>query len=320
MKTLVLFVLIFISLDSFACDGCNVYINFSPIDYKNRISLIGRSRLMYGEYNMFGTQILTKHASHGNNPLFWNKAVQENYNTFEIRGAFYTREVWKTTIVIPFVNNHQLVGGNSRFKVNGLSDPILMESYQVFNSLKTDDDKTFKHRLQVGGGLKIPLGRIDKTYENGLPNLDLQPGSGSLDFISSITYLFKVKNFGVNSNVNFKFNGFNKNNYKYGNTLNSTINVFWQTSKGKFTFMPMIGGYFENMTLDKSKYEQNGNRMIIDYKDTGGQLLFGSAGLKLFYKSMSLSLNYQKNMYSQLNGYTQLLTKNRINVGLTYSF
>jgi hypothetical protein len=320
MKTLVLFVLIFISLDSFACDGCNVYINFSPIDYKNRISLIGRSRLIYGEYNMFGTQMLTKHASHGNNPLFWNKTVQENYNTFEIRGAFYTREVWKTTIVIPFVNNHQLVGGNSRFNVNGLSDPILLESYQVFNSLKTDDDKTFKHRLQVGGGVKIPLGRIDKTYENGLPNLDLQPGSGSLDFISSITYLFKVKNFGVNSNVNFKFNGFNKDNYKYGNTLNSTINIFWQTSMGKFTFMPMIGGYFENMTLDKSKYEQNGNRMIIDYIDTGGQLLFGSAGLKLFYKSMSLSLNYQKNMYSQLNGYTQLLTKNRINVGVTYSF
>ncbi len=320
MKTIVLFVLIFISLDSFACDGCNVYINFSPIDYKNRISIIGRSRLMYGEYNMFGTQILTKHASHGNNPLFWNKTVQENYNTLELRGAFYMREVWKTTIVVPFVNNHQLVGDNSRFVVNGLSDPIILESYQVFNSLRVDDEKKFKHRLQIGGGLKIPLGKINKSYENGLPNLDLQPGTGSLDFITSMTYLFKIKKFGVNSNVNFKFNGFNKDKYKYGNTLNSTINLFWQTSKDNFTFMPIVGGYFEKMTLDKSKFEQNGNRVIIDYKDTGGQLLFGTVGVKLYYKSIALSLNYQQNLYSKLNGFTQLLTKNRINVGLTYSF
>ncbi len=320
MKTLVTFVLIFISINSFACDGCNVYINFSPIDYKNRISLIGRSRLMYGEYNMFGKQILTKHASHGNNPLFWNKKVQENYNTFEIRGAFYMREVWKTTIVIPFVNNQQFVGDNQRFVVNGLSDPILLESFQVFNSLKADDSLKFKHRLQIGGGVKVPLGRIDKQYENGLPNLDLQPGSGSLDFISSITYLFKIKNFGVNSNINFKFNGFNKDNYKYGNTLNSTINLFWQTSIKDVTFMPLVGGYFEKMNLDKSKLEQNGNRVILDYKDTGGTLLFGTVGLKMFYKSVSMSLNYQQNVFTQLNGYTQLLTKNRINVGLTYSF
>jgi len=320
MKTLITFVLIFISINSFACDGCNVYINFSPIDYKNRISLIGRSRLMYGEYNMFGKQILTKHASHGNNPLFWNKKVQENYNTFEIRGAFYMREIWKTTIVIPFVNNQQFVGDNQRFVVNGLSDPILLESFQVFNSLKTDDSLKFKHRLQIGGGVKVPLGRIDKTYENGLPNLDLQPGSGSLDFISSITYLFKIKNFGVNSNINVKFNGFNKDNYKYGNTLNSTINLFWQTSVKDVTFMPLVGGYFEKMNLDESKFEQNGNRVIIDYKDTGGMLLFGTVGLKMFYKSVSMSLNYQQNVFSQLNGYTQLLTKNRINLGLTYSF
>ena len=36
----------------------------------------------------------------------------------------------------------------------------------------------------MGGGVKLPLGSISKSYAFGTPNLDLQPGSGSWDFCS----------------------------------------------------------------------------------------------------------------------------------------
>ncbi|MGV6862567.1 MAG: hypothetical protein ACWA41_12405 [Putridiphycobacter sp.] len=321
MKKIIVVLLLFISNNIFACDGCNVFINFSPNDYQNRITFLSRSREMFGEYDMFGKQILTKHASHGNNPLFWNNKIKETYNTLELRGDFYLKEIWKTTIILPYVINKQDIGLDNRFVVTGFGDPTILETYQVFNTLKTDDENNkFKQRLELGLGLKLPLGKTDLSFEKGIPNLDLQPGTGSFDLLTTLVYLIKVKDFGLSSNVNFKMNGYNKEDYKYGNTFNSTAHLFWQTKIKNFTLMPLIGAYVELMTTDKSIYRQNGSVLLTEYFDTGGQILFGSVGAKCYYENFSLSVNYQHKMYDHLNGYTQLLTKNRLNLGLTYSF
>ena len=42
-----------------------------------------------------------------------------------------------------------------------------MKSFQVYNSFKYENDKKFVHRLEVGLGVKVPLGVINKTYETG---------------------------------------------------------------------------------------------------------------------------------------------------------
>ena len=319
MKKIALICLLFISISTIACDGCNVFVNFSPNDYKNRISIFTRNRMMIGEYNMFGQMILTKHASHGNDPSFWNKQVVEQYNTIELRGNFYLNEVWKTTLILPIINNHQTVGSNSRFIVNGVADPIIMESYQLYNSFKTNKTK-FKHRLEVGAGIKIPLGKINKTYINGTPNLDLQPGTGSFDYIGSLTYVTKYKRVGLYSNINYKINGYNNEAYRYGNTLNSTFNMFYQTKGEKLSFTPSVGVYVEKMAFDKNKYAQNSEITKIVYKDTGGKVLFANVGLKMYTGRFTLTSEFQKVFKSQLNGYTQLLTRYKINVGLTYTF
>jgi len=310
----------FVSTYLFACDGCNVFVNFSPNDYKNRVSVFTRNRMMIGEYNMFGQMTLTKHASHGNDPSFWNNQVVERYNTLELRGDFYIREIWKTTVILPYISNHQTVGDEDRYIVNGFSDPILMESFQVYNSFKSDNVKKLVHRLEVGIGIKFPLGRINRMYEVGMPNLDLQPGTGSFDYLGSLTYITKYKQFGMYSNFNYKFNTYNVEDYKYGNTTNLTLNAFFQTKGKNISFMPSVGGYIEQMSFDKNRYAQLNELIVIDYQDTGGQILFANAGLKVFKGSFVLTAEYQKVMGSNLNGYTQLLTRHRINVGLTYSF
>jgi len=310
----------FVSTYSFACDGCNVFVNFSPNDYKNRISIFTRNRMMIGEYNMFGQMTLTKHASHGNDPSFWNNQVVEQYNTVELRGDFYIREIWKTTVILPYINNHQTVVDENRYVVNGFSDPILMESFQIYNSFKSDNSKKFVHRLEVGIGVKFPLGKINRAYEVGVPNLDLQPGTGSFDYLGSLTYITKYKQFGVYSNFNYKFNTYNVEDYKYGNTTNLTLNAFYQTKGEKISFMPSVGAYVEQMSFDKNRYAQQNELISIDHQDTGGQILFANAGLKVFKGSFVLTTEYQKVMGVRLNGYTQLITRHRINVGLTYSF
>jgi len=317
---IVMILFFFVSTYSFACDGCNVFVNFSPNDYKNRISIFTRNRMMIGEYNMFGQMILTKHASHGNDLSFWNNQVVEQYNTVELRGDFYVREVWKTTVILPYINNHQTVGDESRYIVNGFSDPMLMESFQIYNSFKSDNAKKLAHRLEVGIGVKFPLGKINKTYEVGVPNLDLQPGTGSFDYLGSLTYIAKYNWFGVYSNFNYKFNTYNSEDYKYGNTTNLTLNAFYQTKGEKISFMPSVGAYVEQMSLDKNRFVQQNELISIDHQDTGGQILFANVGLKVFKGNFVLTTEYQKVMRGNLNGYTQLLTRHRINVGLTYSF
>jgi len=317
---LVIILFFFVSTYSFGCDGCNVFVNFSPNDYKNRISLFARNRMMIGEYNMFGLMTLTKHASHGNDPSFWNNQVVEQYNTLELRGSFYVKEVWKTTIIVPFINNHQTIGDENRYIVNGFSDPIIMESYQIYNSFKIDNKKKFVHRLELGVGVKVPLGDISKTYDAGKPNLDLQPGTGSFDFLGSLTYITKYKQLGFYTNLNYKFNTFSVDEYKYGNTTNLTFNAFYQTNGKKISFMPSVGVYVEQMSLDVNRYAEENIKIFTKYADTGGEILFANAGLKVFSGDFVLTTEFQKVMGSHLNGFTQLKTRYRINIGLTYSF
>ena len=132
---------------------------------------------------MFGQMILTKQASNGNDPSFWNKQVVENYNTIELRGDFYHKQVWKTSVFLSYVNNHQLVGNEKRYVVNGFADPIIMESCQVYNSVSTNNEERLQQRFEIGLGLKLPIGKVDKNYSAGIPNLDLQPGIGSIDVL-----------------------------------------------------------------------------------------------------------------------------------------
>jgi hypothetical protein len=66
---------------------------------------------------------------------FWDEKVIESYFTYELRGSFYIRKKWKTSIVLPLVNNQQKIGDYWRYKnFTGLGDPIIMESYQVYKT------------------------------------------------------------------------------------------------------------------------------------------------------------------------------------------
>ena len=92
MKQLILVGLFLSSFKSYSCDNCNVYFGLNPNDGKNRISFLYRNRLMQGQYNAFGQQMMTKHAAHGNDPAFWNNQVKEQFHTFELKGEFLLKK------------------------------------------------------------------------------------------------------------------------------------------------------------------------------------------------------------------------------------
>lgn len=308
---------LFVSFVGIACDNCNVYLSFSPTDYKNSISLFSRQRELFGAYNQIGEMIATKHTGH-NEPAFWGKKVTETYQTAELRGSFYIRDKWKTTIILPYVHNNQSIENTTRYDLHGFGDPIVLQSYQLYSTKKDTTNQPFYQRLLIGGGIKFPLGKTTRMFENGKPNLDLQPGSGSWDLISFAAYTFKYKFLGMENNVNFKWNGKDVFQYKYGNTLNATSSLFAQVEFKVVTLRAYSGLYFEKAQMDETHYYFDEPPMI--HGDTGGNVLFANYGVKVFLDKFTIFGEYQDNIHSKLNGYTQLLTRNRINLGLTYNF
>lgn len=304
---------------SFACDNCNVYLNLSPNDYKNSIGIFMRHREMYGEYNLVGEMITTRHAGHGNDMAFWGEKVVENYFTYEIRGSFYIREKWKTRFVLPLVNNHQRIGDYQRYKnILGLGDPIIMESYQVFNTKRDTGTSRFSQRMSVGAGLKFPVGKTNLTYNNGSPNLDLQPGSGSWDVLAFIAYTAKYEFIGLTSNLNHKRNGLDAQDYRYGSVTNGTLNLFGDMHFKRFQLRVEAGTYFEHANMDETLYFSN--ELPHKHYDTGGNVWFANGKIQLFTDHFVAFIEYQSPFSDNLNGYTQLLTKNKINSGIIYTF
>ncbi|MEZ4924506.1 MAG: hypothetical protein R2780_15160 [Crocinitomicaceae bacterium] len=312
MKTKTLFMFLFLfSLRVLSCDNCNVYFNLNPNDGKHNIGFYYRTRVMQGLYNGIGLQTMTKHASHGNDPAFWGNQVQETYRTYELRGEFLIKNRWRTYVILPFVQNSQYIDDNKRYTVSGIGDPILMESFQIIDPTRLSKNENVTQRLELGAGVKAPLGKVNIRVENETPNLDLQPGSGSWNFLAFIKYSLKIKNGGLMVNTNFKRSTFNSDGYRYGNVLNCSGNYFYQTKIKSLTLIPSVGVNAEYARHDFTTEEQF---------ETGGVAIFANGGLQMFWKKFRLFGEFQKAVFNKMNGYTQLINKYKFNVGFSYYF
>lgn len=309
MKKLILVLLLFSYFVSYSCDNCNIFINISPNDYKNTFGIYSHKRYMYGKYNDLG-KVYLKHGGAETSELI-NKKVANLYNTYELRGRLYIKEKWKTIINLPFINNVEKIDGLAKYIIRDIGDPILIQTYQLYNTKQSTDSNNITHRLTMGTGVKFPLGSISKTYTYGKPNIDLQPGTGSWDFLFLTTYAFRYKSIGFSTNINMKFNTYNNENFRYGNTLNFTGNIFYIKKIKTFTIMPFVGTYIEQFEKD---YEYS----IIN--DSGGATFFGNMGFKLYKNNWNIELQYQPVYNTKLNGNTQLFTVYRSSVGFNYNF
>lgn len=299
------------SFSASACDDCSVYLNLMPNDNRSAVSLFYRSRLMMGSYSSTGQQLLTKHTGHGKNPTFWGNTVSETYRTYEVRGRFQISERWRTYLILPFIQNSQRINNNRTLSVSGFGDPTIMSSFQFFDPTQVKVEGDVIQQLELGAGLKAPLGKIDKSDNGALANLDLQPGTGSIDYLGFLRYSARWSNFGLNASASYKYNSKNQMNYKYGNATNAALSFFYQTKLVEFTFVPVLGGGLEQSAMDRSN---------IVHDDTGGERYYASSAVYLFWKGIQLFGEFQRSVFNKMRGDTQLITKFNINFGLTYNF
>ena len=318
MKKNIGVIMLFVAFNSLACDICNMSVSLTPDDTKHSISFLYRHRFASRTFSQLVltpalNQSVNRHGGVTLVPGIENQTVTESYSVYEIKGVYFLNHRWSLTGSFPMIHNQRTFNGEKLFDINGVGDPIIMGRYNLLRTSYTEKNKA-NHRVILGSGVKLPLGKCNFEHEGELVEHDIQAGSGTLDFVFSLDYLLMLNNLGLSVNSNYKINTQNKKaDYMFGNTNNSTLNLLYMKKFSEtFSVVPYAGAYLEiaDKDIEKFHFEEN----------TGGKLLFGSVGTQFFIKNFRLDAFYQHVLKNKLNGNLQLNTKNRIQIGVSYLF
>ena len=181
-------------------------------------------------------------------------------------------------VFLPFNANKQETddGGHSHTHY-GFGDLTVIANYQLLQGTK--------HQIWSGAGVKLPTGKFKPEDGHELvPAANMEPGSGSTDFLLTATDMIQFGKWAVYSNANYAINREAKD-FRFGNRLNASV-LFARTIEGKKTVVvPNAGFYYENLASNKQS-----SRKI---ESTGGQALSGSGGIDIRFGKINVGMNVQ---------------------------
>lgn len=216
------------------------------------------------------------------------------------RDYFHTGEIWGRFAIYPRLHLYGIVpfqfqkraeDGSTNW-LSELGDATLIANYLIVDNSRSESHK-FKSTIQIGGGFKLPTGKNDVIQDfHTLPE-NLQPGSGTLDYLLNAVYTARYKRLGLNADVAYKINGSNDSQYKRGNRFNTSFRIFMWNQFKSLVALPHLGLDYESSASDL-KYKK-------DVAFTGGKSLLAGAGVDLYFKNFSAGVRLQRAVYQHLN-------------------
>ncbi|MCE6987968.1 transporter [Dyadobacter sp. CY323] len=287
-------------LDVNACDICGcansgAYFGLLPQSHK---SLIG---VRYQRLNF---------VTHADSKVL---RTQEHFNVGEVYGRFFPVKRVQVMAFVPYRVDRQVTSADTK-KQNGLGDVTILANYNLLNTLMDKEESgAFTHTLMVGGGLKIPTGKFKFDENNTLQvaNANFQLGTGSTDFIVNAFYTINKDQWGLATNVSRKFNTTNSQDYRFGNQLFGTVDLYRSFRIGTISVTPSVGVYGES----SEHGVKNGDVL----EETGGKLLNATAGLTFFSNKWTLGINGQKPL-AQKSSSGHVIAKERVLVQVGFLF
>ena len=215
----------------------------------------------------------------------------EQFRTLDVLGRFYPLRRLQVFVLAPYHDFIRVENG-TRVHTQGIGDVSVMGNWIV---LDTGDSlrASWQHTLTFGGGVKLPTGahRIKDTEGKTLhPNL--QPGSGSTDFIVSATYTLRKGAWGLSSDVLGRWNTANHHDYQFGNRVSGSLKVFYWKNTRKVAFLPNVGVFADASTPNW----EDGWAVA----QTGGNILLGTLGLDCYAGNFSVGLTIQPPIFQHL--------------------
>lgn len=318
-KWVLLSVLLVFTLCAQACDLCSIYMGINPNDYKNSFGIVNRYRVFQSDYlQPYQAGDPYARLSHTGTPTDQPSgrkySLSERFVSYDLWGKFFLNQRWQLNFMMSFADNYQYRNDSLIDNVSGVGDLLGLVKYQLFNTKNASDSIKFIHRGIVGGGLKLPAGSFNKTGMTGETDPHLQPGTGSFDYLLLAEYLLRYRQVGLNTNVIYKVNTVNRNDFRFANRFNWNAALFYIGKYKKLKWMPSAGVAFESGERDRLHGHP--------FPGSGGEAMFGTLGIQLFYRKLSLGTTYftaplHEDLYDQS---IQLNNKYRVISEITYYF
>ncbi len=261
-----------ISSYSKACDACgcgigSVYWGILP---NNNLNYLG----LWWQHQQFKT-----HLDHDD---VLHPESREYFNTLELRGRFYLTDRLSVMGLVP-VGFHRRQQLNEWINLNGLGDISLMANYRLINTADSLVG-SIRHQLEIGAGVKLPTGAFRAIDAEEEVNPNWQLGSGSWDFLASANYTALMGKVGLQTNLTYKYNTTNADDYRFGHRLNGMLTLFYRQGNKALEWMPNVGLYGEWGDRDvQYGYWQT---------DTGGHLLMANAGVEFYMGRFNWGVSY----------------------------
>lgn len=295
-KMIIAAILVLLSFSSGACDICGCSINgyHFGILPQFRKNIVGVSY----SYRSFASQHLISETLY----ILGNRST-EYYNTIDVWGRVQVGKRLQLYAFVPVNHFIQREKGVSN-KTNGLGDITLAANYVLLNTTP-QRDKKIKQTLLAGGGIKLPAGRFNDAKAGEELNPSMNTGTGSVDYLAQVIYQFRYGRTGLNTDVNYRINGANKKEFRFGNRLTTAAKVFyWKDIGKKTTLLPNTGLLYEQAAKDRHHGEVQ--------EFSGGHVLFFVAGLETYRGPLNIGATYNHPL-------TQNLSKNLVTLNNQFS-
>jgi len=239
------------------------------------------------------------------------------------RDYFHTTELWggykvgKVMVMafVPYISIHKL-SDDGDINSSGLGDITLLGNYQVYSKTTNGSEtkRSWSNTIWLGGGIKFHTGQnLVDINDPGFTVGDFSstPGTGSTDYILNANHNLIIGNNGFVTNLAYRINRVNRQQFQYGNRIYATLNYFHSFSAGSFVIRPTLG---VNLVVNGTNYFQDAPVI-----GSSGYILVGMAGVNLQKGKVGLLMNgglpVSEDLYHGLTVFRE-----RASLALTYSF
>ena len=277
------------------CDACGCSSNGGSMGFSSMFNneFVGL-RYFYQRYS-------SKDGIFNNSP--W---VDENFNTVQAWARIPIVRRLQVSALVPY-HFHVRERATGDQRIEGLGDLTVLAMFTAYETMR--DSTVFTHKLQAGGGLKLPTGKYDLANNVGSVNPGFQVGTGSWDYLLATEYVLKKGRLGLNTMATYTIKTENEKLYRFGNQFNYGATLFYFIEQ-KVKWVPQLGIAGE-VFASNFQYDQ-----IVP--DSSGDIVFGKVGLEVGRNDFSLGLNAMLPINQHLNG-GKVESNYRLSVNLNYS-
>src|SRR6478609_9753494 len=239
---------------------------------------------------------------------------RDYYKTMELWGGYNIKKL-QVMAFAPYLFTRK-ESDDGVTTLNGIGDMLLLANYKILSAttLTHNEKSSMRNELFAGGGIKLPTGvnRVNpQDPDFNIGDFNSQAGTGSIDYMLTLTHNMMWNNSGIVTNVAYRINTANQQQYKFGNRAYVNSSFYHTLTSGDTKIRPNAGINFQ---VNGINYLEGA-----EVEDSNGFTLNSTLGVNVLRKTIGMNamvaIPITQNMY---DGQTKL--QSQFLLGVTYSF